>query len=273
MQACIGKVKKLAKLSTDSKTEIEAFEARLAEAAAERRAEEDAAQAAEVHAAAIASEPAGEQGAASGSPAGTGDARVDAGCDGQAEGRGCPDEVAFRPGLPNLCGRCLTAPAGSSWHLASPMRAVLAAQQPGWHRVAMDVPVGIPNAGRYGDVELGSAATLCCPICRESVRKGRLGCRPCAATHQSLQPGWAPLRNDPAGGHQPPCWRGSLTASNSKRWRQQCRGSRQRHPISCSRGRQCQAGARAGGGRPIIQSICWWPAPRQQHCLDTHGEG
>ena len=87
MQACIGKVKKLAKLSTDSKVEIEAFEARLAEAAAERRAEEDAAEAAEVHAAAAAGRPAGAQAAASGSPTGAGDTRMDTGCDGQAEGR------------------------------------------------------------------------------------------------------------------------------------------------------------------------------------------
>ena len=86
IQACIGKVKKLAKLSTDSKAEIEAFEARLAEAAAERRAEEEAAQAAEGHAAAMAGRPAGAQAAASGSPAGAEDARVDTGCDGQAEG-------------------------------------------------------------------------------------------------------------------------------------------------------------------------------------------
>ncbi len=87
MQACIGKVRKLAKLSTDSKTEIEAFEARLAEAAAERRAEEEAAQAAEVHAAVTVGRPAGAQAAASGSPAGAGDPRMETGCDGQAEGK------------------------------------------------------------------------------------------------------------------------------------------------------------------------------------------
>ena len=94
MQACIGKVKKLVKLSTDSKMEIEAFEARLAEAAAERQAEEEAAQAAEVHAAAMAGRPADAQAAASGSPAGAGDPRKDTGYDGQAEGKGQPDEVA-----------------------------------------------------------------------------------------------------------------------------------------------------------------------------------
>ena len=87
MQACIGKVKKLAKLSSDSKMEIEAFEARLAEAAAERQAEEEAAQAAEVHAAALVGRPAGAQAAACDSPAGGGDPRQATGYDGHAEGK------------------------------------------------------------------------------------------------------------------------------------------------------------------------------------------